>query len=270
MDAAPIIERFRAPGITPAEVWDLHLNDRAFWQHVGSTRLAELREAGRSESAIAAEFAQVISGALPLIAERLGAFQRVVLAGGLTLLGGLSVQGAAVLPSGEFCAAGAADSDAELVADIGQTAHKLALGPQRVSIPRDLRRCPLVTVEHHADLSPQSIAELGDAACEFAAQSIARGLQLGEAHTLWLALPVALNDALLPGDCTYPGWEGDAGLVRRMLARACELAGRAPERVKVANDAELAALAARKAGLCAGRTLVLTLGFGPGAAVVDA
>lgn len=270
MDAAPIIERFRAPGITPAEVWDLPVNGRAFWLQVGSTRLAELREAGRSEPAIAIEFVQAITQALPLIAARLGAFDRVVLAGGLTMLEGLSAQGTAVLPGGAFCAAGAADSGAELVVDIGQTAHKLALGPQRVSIPRDLQRCPLVTVEHHADLSPQSIAEIGTAACECAAQSIARGLQLGRAHTLWLALPVALDDELRPGDCTYPGWEGDAGLVRRMLARACELAGRAPERVKVANDAELAALAARKAGLCAERTLVLTLGFGPGAAVVEA
>jgi hypothetical protein len=270
MDAAPIIERFRAPGITPAEVWDLPLNGRAFWQHVGSTRLAALREAGRSEPAIAVEFVQAITQALPLIAARLGAFDRVVLAGGLTLLGGFGVAGAAVLPGGVFCAAGAADSGAELVVDIGQTAHKLALGAQRVSIPRDLQRCPLVTVEHHANLSPQRRAELGVAACEFAAQSIARGLQLGEANSLWLALPVALDDALLPGDCTYPGWEGDAGLVRSMLARAFELAGRAPARVNVANDAELAALAARKAGLCSGRTLVLTLGFGPGAAVVEA
>lgn len=270
MDAAPIIERFRAPGITPAEVWDLHLNDRAFWQHVGSTRLAELREASRSEPDIAVEFAKAVRRALPLIAARLGTFDRVVLAGGLTLLEGFSVEGAGLLPGGPFCAAGAAYSGAELVVDIGQTAHKLALGAQRVSVPRDLVRCPLVTVEQHGSISPQRRAELGAAACEFAAQSIARGLQLGEAHTLWLALPVALNDALLPGDCTYPGWEGDAGLVRRMLARAFELAGRAPARVNVANDAELAALAARKAGLCAGRTLVLTLGFGPGAAVVEA
>lgn len=270
MDAAATIERFRAPGITPAEVWDLPVDGRAFWQLLGSTRLAELREAGVSEPAIAAEFAQVVSHALPLIAARLGAFERVVLAGGLTALEGFGVQGAAVLPGGAFCAAGAADSDAELVADIGQTAHKLALGAQRVLIERDLQRCPLVTVEQHGSLSLQRRTELGTAACEFAAQSIARGLQLGEARSLWLALPVTLDDVLRPGDCTYPGWEGDAGLVRRMLARACKLAGRAPARVRVANDAELAALAARKAGLCAGRTLVLTLGFGPGAAVVEA
>ena len=270
MDAAPTIERFRAPGITPAEVWDLPVDGRAFWQRLGSTRLAERSAAGVGEPAIAAEFAEVISRALPLIAARLGAFERVVLAGGLTALEGYGVQGAAVLPGGAFCAAGAADSGAELVVDIGQTAHKLALGAHRVLIERDLQRCPLVTVEHHANLSPQRRAELGTAACEFAAESIARGLQLGDARTLWLALPVALDDELRPGDCTYPGWEGDAGLVRRMLSLACELAGRTPARVKVANDAELAALSASKAGLCSGRTLVLTLGFGPGAAVVEA
>jgi predicted NBD/HSP70 family sugar kinase len=84
---------------------------------------------------------------------------------------------------------------------------------------------------------------------------------------LCLGLPCALDDALAPGACTY-GWESRASLVSDILAAS----GLNPPRatVRVLNDAELTAEAARRDGRVTGaRVLCLTLGFGPGGALLE-
>ncbi|MFP2905247.1 ROK family protein [Pyxidicoccus sp. 3LFB2] len=86
---------------------------------------------------------------------------------------------------------------------------------------------------------------------------------------LCLALPCPLDGTLIPGGCTY-GWEGHASLVDDLL-HASGLTG--PEgggTVLVLNDAELAAEAARWDARLADhrRVLCLTLGFGPGGALL--
>ena len=83
---------------------------------------------------------------------------------------------------------------------------------------------------------------------------------------LCLALPCPLDAALMPGGCTY-GWEGHAPLVTDLL-HAAGLTGGGT--VLVLNDAELAAEAARGDTRLedSRRVLCLTLGFGPGGALL--
>ena len=91
-----------------------------------------------------------------------------------------------------------------------------------------------------------------------------------------MAVPCELSDDLLPGATRLRGWEGDGSLVARLLRRVEELGGpghpwqgRSVE-VRLLNDAEMAAESARIQVAPEDRpTLVLTLGFGPGAAVLE-
>ena len=82
---------------------------------------------------------------------------------------------------------------------------------------------------------------------------------------LVLALPCPLDDACVPGPCSY-GWQGEAELVPRIL----EVARLDAAAVLVLNDAELAAetALASTTGAAPSRMLVLTIGFGPGGALV--
>jgi len=96
---------------------------------------------------------------------------------------------------------------------------------------------------------------------------------------LVLALPSALADDNTPEGCTYPGWEGCAELLPRIAARLDDWIQGDPShpwrvaegRILLLNDAELAARSARlQSSAVASRiTLALTLGFGPGAAILD-
>lgn len=85
-------------------------------------------------------------------------------------------------------------------------------------------------------------------------------------EALCLALPCPLDEALAPGSCTY-GWEEQAHLVADILgASGLPAIGRA----WVLNDAELGAEAARRDARVRGRrVLCLTLGFGPGGALLE-
>jgi len=96
-----------------------------------------------------------------------------------------------------------------------------------------------------------------------------------------LALPCGLGADLKPGPCTYAGWRDRADLVSRIARTAIREASRGRMEIpaasapsigwRVLNDAELAGFAAlaemERLGL-EGKALVLTLGFGPGAAIV--
>ncbi|WP_369414450.1 ROK family protein [Corallococcus soli] len=84
---------------------------------------------------------------------------------------------------------------------------------------------------------------------------------------LCLALPCPLDEDLTPGGCTY-GFEGAASFVPDILARAGLPEAGGP--VFVLNDAELAAESARRDARVTGqRVLCLSLGFGPGGALLD-
>ncbi len=266
------IARYRPPGIRPIELWDLPFEGGKFWQHVGAFALDERRTAGEADLSIAASFAAKLRACLPTIQARSGRFEHIVVAGGITGLGGFAQEAgfARILPGAGFGPGTAGDPD-EVVVDIGQTAIKVCQrGPGHslvTALARDVTRLPITTDE--SKLTRTEARDLGAAAAEFAAGALARGLGTKAARVL-MAFPVEIDDGLKPGGCTYAGWKGDTELVGRIVGRAVELSGEKPTSVRVLNDAELAAVAARKAGLCGpGRTLVVTLGFGPGGAVVE-
>ncbi|MFN7972237.1 MAG: ROK family protein [Acidobacteriota bacterium] len=89
-----------------------------------------------------------------------------------------------------------------------------------------------------------------------------------------LGLPCEMRDDGSIGPCSYEGTYDRAWVVETIVAAfeavpEAHPLRRAPEvRVALVNDAVLAAASALPR-LAPGRTLVLTLGFGPGAAIVD-
>lgn len=265
--------RLRLPGVTPLEVWDLPVGNERLWQLVGSARLETLAATGRRVSNIVAGFLEAIRAAWPGLCGRAGvAPSRLLLAGGLTGLPGFaeaasSMLGAlarvAVLPGGAHGALAAGAPD-ELVLDIGQTAAKAGLGARRLTLPRDAA-CPVIVVERQATMTAAERESAGAAAEAFFTRCLKHALSLGTPRRILLGLPVELDDELVPGACTYAGLAGRRGLVRAMVEGAGALAP-----LLACNDAELAALAARNLGMAGpGTTLLLTLGFGPGAARLE-
>ena len=89
--------------------------------------------------------------------------------------------------------------------------------------------------------------------------------EISRAGVVVLALPCDFP-ADVPGPCSYAGLEGDADFVEAVLAEA----GLADRHCVYLNDAVLAALSVRES--VAGRlpaTLVVTLGFGVGGALLE-
>ena len=247
------VERARPPGVTGLELWDHPLEGRPLFEHVGAERLAADRAAGIAEEAIARRMVAALARAVAA----LDAAGEVWIDGGLTRLDGFASACAAfdrpvrLGGGGRFAGeVGAARwlGDGVLVLDLGQTALKCSSpGGARASF----ERVPL-------DSRPAIV--------EWIAGSVARARRSAPGELL-LALPAALDAAGVPGPSTYAGLEGYAELGRdllRALGERLELPARG--RLRLVNDAELAACAARPV---AARCLALTLGFGPGAALVD-
>lgn len=135
-----------------------------------------------------------------------------------------------------FAAARAGAALAPSCADVGQTAIKLVMQGRQWLRPRDHRRPA-------ADFIAGALAELSGPCL--------------------LALPCVLDDDLKLTDCSYD-WLADD--LRPMLRKA----GLDEERALIMNDAELAAVASMNDPRVPRdkRTLVLTLGFGVGAALL--
>jgi hypothetical protein len=242
--------RLRPAGVTPLEIWDPLVRE------VGAERVAALRRAGVAEVDIGRAVAAALAPALAALRARWQA-EAVWLGGGLTEVPGVRELRAAYplvwSRDGRFAAErggletlaaqGRADG---VVIDVGQTAAKLSVVTAGRVVRREVRARP--------------VSRSGGAEVAWIAAAAAG------APALVLALPCELDDACRPGACTYEGWEGDARVVERMCA---PVAGPA----WVMNDAELAAVSARaeldEQGPRAARALVVTLGFGPGGAVVE-
>jgi hypothetical protein len=151
--------------------------------------------------------------------------------------------------------------------DVGQTAVKASGGGQRLLIERDRELLPLLYIE--PGHPPQPDPKRTRAAVELIAGAAASVLALAGSGAMVLALPGPIGRELLPGPCTY-GWEGDRKLLPELLVAldsACPDGGE----VLLLNDAELAAETARaelrpEPGE---RLLCVTLGFGPGAALLS-
>src|SRR5262249_37784341 len=128
------------------------------------------------------------------------------------------------------------------VVDVGQTGVKASTGDRRLVVERDTRALPLELID--PTTPPRASSARLAAAAAFGGGATARLVRASEpAGGLVLGLPCPLDDACVPGPCTY-GWEGEARLVPSIL----ECSGRSFREVIVLNDAELAAETALASG----------------------
>jgi hypothetical protein len=140
-------------------------------------------------------------------------------------------------------------------ADLGQTSLKLAAGDRTIRIARDLARAPV------RDDTPLAARE---AARSSTIAWLAEALATVAAEHIVLGLPCELDPDGHPRSCTYCFRDPDRTLIEELRAAL------ATPTIVVANDAELAALAA----LADPRVprdqivLVLTIGFGVGGALL--
>jgi len=248
------------------------------WQRLGAPRIEALEKDGLGAEAVDRALAEAVADAVTA-ARRRWSFGTVAVGGGLLERPGLAVALAgaslgcelAVLPGGRFAfePGGLAvleetDLAGGMVVDVGQTSVKGSCRGRRFVHGRDERALPRLFIGMARPRGTEA-EELAARAAEFVGGFI-RKIREAAGPTspgLVLALPCPVDDALVPGECTY-GWEGVADLVPRIRASAGP-----PLDARVMNDAELLAESALRRGV-ARPALCLSLGFGPGAALLEA
>jgi hypothetical protein len=257
--------RIRPVGVTALEIWDLEVRGDTLFaardEPDFAARLAEGVEAIRRGEAttrsrltlpeacrgIDAIFAGG-GGVTPTIEAALGALGLVVHRGDAFAgeAGGLDLLDAMGARSG-------------LVVDVGQSSIKVSARAGRTRIPRDFKRLPVT----------RPLGDRGDPRepfRDFVADAVLAAMRdFGAADALVLALPAELDDAGCPEGSSYPGLQGDRDLAASVLARA----GIPGARVVLLNDAELAALSAKRVVAAPSTALVLTIGFGIGGALLS-
>ncbi len=147
-----------------------------------------------------------------------------------------------------------------LVVDVGQTAIKIIRKDKSFLYPRDLGLLP-----HAEQVPPEQHHRQCLLLRSFVADAL-RGHTQPLPGAVVLALPCDFPGGV-PGACSYAGLEGDADFVEDVLAQA----GLAGVPCVYLNDAALAALSAHElfGGGLSPRTLVVTLGFGVGGALLE-
>jgi hypothetical protein len=149
------------------------------------------------------------------------------------------------------------------VVDLGQSHLKIAAPQRHWVFARDWSR-----LREPTNVSPSEWPVQRRRQREFVALRLQMAMAEDGAKpaALVFALPTRLADDGTPGGSNYAGMRGDRALVPDALA----LAGLAGVPLFVLNDAELAALSALTDGRLAHfkKVLVLTLGFGIGAALI--
>ncbi|MCY1032966.1 ROK family protein [Corallococcus sp. BB11-1] len=274
--------RHHPPGITPLEVWNLPVSGRELWEVLGSPWVEEDRRAGVPGTTLTARLMPALAEALALLVTR-HAPDAAYLSGGLAELDGFQAalkEATATLPCPVYIAptprfapvhAGLRMLEAQgfntpVCVDVGQTSIKCARPGSTRVFERDLTHLPPLFIGqprprdgHHIR---DTVAFIADALNTFLTEDPRTA-----PDALCLALPCPLDEDLEPGGCTY-GFEGAASLVSDILARAGLPEAGGP--VFVLNDAELAAESARRDARVTGqRVLCLSLGFGPGGALLD-
>ncbi|MFY1830915.1 ROK family protein [Myxococcus fulvus] len=268
--------------MTPLEVWNLPVLGHELWELLSTPRVEADRKAGVPEHALATRLMPALASALESLVQQHAA-DAVWLSGGLACLQGFeqalmaattklgrpvvlaeSPRFAPVHAGLGLLTSSVAAREA-LCLDVGQTSLKCASRETLQVFERDTTVLPRLFIGmprpedgHHIIAAVRFLAG--------ALRALTRDTRCTSVDALCLALPCPLDEALVPGGCTY-GWEGHATLVADILAEA-RLPGSGE--VLVLNDAELAAEAARADTRLAShhRILCLTLGFGPGGALL--
>ena len=265
------ITRYRPPGVTPLELWDLWVGKRILWETMREPDFPQLlcnvlNELHRGEGATRSE------GRVPGM---IAGFEAIFVAGGRSQE--LSIRSALPALGLSVCFSGTPQNPGRIgglgllaqrgsinpwICDLGQAGLKLCATKADRQFPRDLHRLPI-----RRD-SP-------DEACEKQRQElrdwIAESLRVfakaaGTPDGMLFALPSRLDDDGVPEGSSYIGMAGDSSLVADAIAAS----GLKPQLVLTVNDSELAALDAVTEPQLEHitKTLVITLGFSFGAALV--
>ncbi len=242
------------PGVRPLEIWDAPVAGQTLFAAQGRPDFpAHLaRVASRTCASDPARPSQVyISGGA---ARREGLSEALTSAGLNVLLAAEPVHAAAL--------AGSEVLPGCLCVDVGQTAIKVARRGHCTSIPRALSRAPL-----RDQVAPSEQIEARASTVEFFAEvfaSLMRRCPPPPCADILLALPCAIAPDGTLGECTYCWDSPDRHLPAELLSAF------AGARVHLVHDAALAAVAAvSDPRLVPAPTLVLTLGYGVGAAYLD-
>lgn len=265
------ITRYRPPGVIPLELWDLLVDGRVLWEQMSNgafpdllRRMLHLLRRGQGETRSSGRVPEIIAG-----------FDSLFLAGGRA--GEPSVRVAAeslgmptiISPTPDY--PGKSEGHRILgelavtggwLSDLGQTSFKICTLAEQRQYPRDFERLPVRT-----DGFAGPVHEQRRQLRSWVAASLRSFLDAAEPpEALLFALPSRLDDQGVPEGSSYIGMAGDSGLINDVMQEAAL----SPQRVLVLNDAELAALDAVAEPRLANceKTLVLTLGFGVGAALV--
>lgn len=274
--------RHRPEGVTSLEVWNLPVFGRELWEVLGSPWVEDDRRAGVPGATLSARVMLPLAEALFLLVKQ-HAPDAAYLSGGLAELDGfpaalreataslrcpvhiaLSPRFAPVRAGLRMLEAKGARSP--LCVDVGQTSIKLARAGATRVVERDLTTLPPLFIGQPRPADGHHIRDT----VAFIAGALRTFLAEGTGEppdALCLALPCPMDEHLMPGGCTY-GFEGAGSLVQDILAQAGLPDTGGP--VFVLNDAELAAESARRAPQVKGRrVLCLSLGFGPGGALLE-
>lgn len=255
------LTRLACPGVVPLQVWDLDVGSgQKFWEVVGARVVSKLLQEHSPTEAACLIASGIVRGCTVL--QRQYDFDTVFLAGGGSEL--LGLQAVLVAPpmwmfGGRDYAATAKEAvfgnEPMVTVDVGQTAVKCYATPGAAFIiERDLETLPFGEIPGKKE---RTVRFLGDA--------IKQAMTMLPQAPLLLSLPMPVDDFLVPGESTY-GVAGSVTFVDELLVEADVPSG---TQVYVINDAELAAECAR-VHLPEGRkVLVLTLGLGPGAALIS-
>lgn len=239
------LRRWHINRTTPLEIWDVVIDGRILWEwqqdecfpEILSSVLAQLVDG----TALGHEMRKIQH--IPL------SYDRLYMTGGGSQLKDLRRQ----FPEADFsrspvfggCEAALSFWDDPLVIDVGQTQIKVAYEDERIAVPRDFQRLPINAPSDYSCL------------LDF----IAGALPKYNPQNAVLALPCSIGSDLSLGDSSYSSMKGNPFLLE-------DLSKSYPEATwHILNDAELASLCAIKADMHA--TLVLTIGFGVGACLVN-
>ncbi|MCH9686370.1 MAG: hypothetical protein K0V04_33365 [Deltaproteobacteria bacterium] len=261
--------RARPAGVVPIELWDLQMAHGILWDHINAETLPQAL--GEALDALRAGTATTRSGTV--LPPSLRDFEAVWLAGGRAVtidpetLGRTARCPVWIAEDPTWvCERGARQlrpgANTHGVIDLGQSQLKICLGGHRFAYPRPWDQLPL------RDQAASDERAAAIALREFVVGGLVDAQRRAgtTASSVVVALPCELGDDPTPGGSSYAGLAGDDRFVPEVLASA----GWPTEDVLVLNDAELAALAARGDPRTTGlRTLVLTLGFGVGGALLQ-
>ena len=292
------LARVRDAAVAPLEVWNLPLaSRRLFWEVAGTPFVESQRLRGVADVLIAREIAEAVADAARQLHKQ-HKYERLWVTGGLTALAGFAGAAGHALASVAFdpviSSTGAFAGEAGgrevlaahghaggVVVDVGQTSIKVSVFPGAEAGIGSVRPARILRARHldalprqfigAAPVTPASARAAALAAAPWIAESIIDALDSVVPRpvpaALVLGLPCPVDDAFVLGACTY-GWAGDSTLVPRiaaLLAASGTFESASSVHMLVLNDAELAA--ASLPDVPPLRTLVLTLGFGPGAAL---